>query len=210
MKQRLQIFARAPEEGQCKTRLIPALGAAGAARLQRAFIAHALATAKRWRDTGDDRDVECGALRMSRAFFADCARGQAVALRDQASGDLGARVWLAPTSALPEGRRPVLIGTDCPCRAGARRDAAAGAADHDAGFIEAGWRLCRRRPGPRGARTLRRRCLSTARVMRETRDRAARCGAHIAVTGRLPDVDLPADLARLRSDVRFIALAEPA
>ena len=214
MKQRLQIFARAPEEGQCKTRLIPALGAAGAARLQRAFIAHALATAKRWRDTGDDRDVELWcAPDVSHAFFADCARGQAVALRDQASGDLGARMWLALTSALQEGRRPVLIGTDCPWLEPEHVEMLQQALqDHDAGFIEA-------EDGGYVAVGLARAvpelfagvAWSTARVMRETRDRAARCGARIAVTGRLPDVDLPADLARLRSDVRYASLlAEPA
>jgi glycosyltransferase A (GT-A) superfamily protein (DUF2064 family) len=38
----IAIFARAPQPGVTKTRLIPALGAAGAARLQRRLILNAL------------------------------------------------------------------------------------------------------------------------------------------------------------------------
>ncbi len=41
------VFARAPQAGTVKTRLIPALGAAGAARLQRRLTLHALAVAQR-------------------------------------------------------------------------------------------------------------------------------------------------------------------
>ena len=43
----IAVFARAPQAGAAKTRLIPALGAAGAARLQRRLTLHALAVARR-------------------------------------------------------------------------------------------------------------------------------------------------------------------
>jgi glycosyltransferase A (GT-A) superfamily protein (DUF2064 family) len=43
----IAVFARAPLAGAAKTRLIPALGAAGAARLQRRLTLHALAVAQR-------------------------------------------------------------------------------------------------------------------------------------------------------------------
>ena len=42
---RLVIFAKAPQAGLAKTRLIPALGAAGAADLARQMLAHTLAQA---------------------------------------------------------------------------------------------------------------------------------------------------------------------
>ncbi len=43
----IAVFARAPQAGAAKTRLIPALGAVGAARLQRRLTLHALAVARR-------------------------------------------------------------------------------------------------------------------------------------------------------------------
>ncbi|MGD9241166.1 MAG: hypothetical protein PVG69_14130, partial [Desulfobacterales bacterium] len=45
MPERLIVFTRFPEPGKTKTRLIPALGAKGAARLQRQMTEHILATA---------------------------------------------------------------------------------------------------------------------------------------------------------------------
>ena len=45
MPQRLIVFTRFPEPGKTKTRLIPALGPEGAARLQRQMTEHILATA---------------------------------------------------------------------------------------------------------------------------------------------------------------------
>jgi len=47
---RLIIFARFPEPGQSKTRLIPALGMAGAAELQRQMVEYTLGWAKELRD----------------------------------------------------------------------------------------------------------------------------------------------------------------
>ncbi|MEJ2286494.1 MAG: hypothetical protein P8X85_23195, partial [Desulfobacterales bacterium] len=43
--ERLIVFTRFPEPGKTKTRLIPALGARGAARLQRQMTEHLMATA---------------------------------------------------------------------------------------------------------------------------------------------------------------------
>jgi hypothetical protein len=45
MSERLIVFTRFPEPGKTKTRLIPALGAKGAARLQRQMTEHIIATA---------------------------------------------------------------------------------------------------------------------------------------------------------------------
>jgi len=49
----IAVFARAPVPGQAKTRLIPRLGAKGAARLHAALVRHALEKRSRPGWTGD-------------------------------------------------------------------------------------------------------------------------------------------------------------
>jgi len=115
----IAVFARAPIAGQAKTRLIPRLGAAGAARLQRQLTVRALARAHAVRrarvalwTTDDDADT--------RALAAD---GGAT-LRLQRGDDLGARMSNAFAETL-DGQRPMLlIGTDCPAQTAADLDAA--------------------------------------------------------------------------------------
>lgn len=205
----LQIFARAPVAGECKTRLIPALGAKGAADLQQRLIVHTLQTAMAWRATDANARVELWcAPHAAHPAFAECATGFAVELRDQADGDLGARMWLALVGALRARRLPVLIGTDCPWLdaraihglhlALAHYDCAFIAAE-DGGYVAVG--LARAVPelfaGP---------VWGSAKVMAQTRERARKAGARLAETGRLPDIDVPQDLNRLRSDAALAHL----
>lgn len=107
----IAVFARTPVAGHAKTRLIPRLGAEGAARLQRQLIASALARAARvpgarvtlWATSDDD------GMRAA-------ARAAGAALRVQHGADLGARMAHAFAQTL-DGARPVLlIGTDCPAQ----------------------------------------------------------------------------------------------
>jgi rSAM/selenodomain-associated transferase 1 len=115
----IAVFARAPIPGQAKTRLIPRLGAAGAARLQRQLIERALARARTvqgarvtlW-TTADDADT---------CALADAARA-AVCL--QHGHDLGARMSRAFAETLDGTRPMLLIGTDCPAQTGADLEAA--------------------------------------------------------------------------------------
>ena len=74
----IAVFARAPIAGQAKTRLIPRLGAAGAARLQRQLTERALARARAVRaarvtlwTTADDADTR--ALARPRARRSACS-----------------------------------------------------------------------------------------------------------------------------------------
>ncbi len=209
----LQIFARAPVVGECKTRLIPALGAQGAADLQKRLIVHTLQTAMAWRATHADARVELWcAPDAGHAGFAEYATGFAVELRDQADGDLGARMWLALVDALRAGRLPVLIGTDCPWLdarainglhlALAHNDCAFITAE-DGGYVAVG--LARAVPelfaGP---------AWGTAKVMAQTRERARRARATLSETGSLPDIDVPQDLKRLRGDAALAHLSPPA
>jgi rSAM/selenodomain-associated transferase 1 len=199
----LMVFARAPVAGECKTRLVPALGSEGAAALQRHLSRRALEVAAQWRERTPRALVELWcAPDHGHPFFAECARDFRVTLRDQPAGDLGARMWLALMEARRAGRLPVLIGTDCPWidaaaiaglhTALATSDCAFIAAE-DGGYVAVG--MARAVPELFAGVAW-----GTAQVMAQTRERARRAGASLAGTGRLPDVDVPGDLARLRAD----------
>jgi uncharacterized protein len=105
----LIIFTRYPRPGQAKTRLIPALGPEGAARLQKAMTQHSLLQAR--------------GLKGPIAIY--YANGEERELRDwlgedlcyftQAAGDLGAKMLGAFCDTLgEEAGAAVIIGTDCP------------------------------------------------------------------------------------------------
>jgi rSAM/selenodomain-associated transferase 1 len=97
----IALFARFPAPGAAKTRLIPALGADGAARLHRRLVERTLATI---RDSGLPFAVYC-----TGALLADFAAwlGPDVPLLEQGEGDLGARLArVAPPA--------ILLGADVP------------------------------------------------------------------------------------------------
>lgn len=188
------ILAKAPVAGYAKTRLIPQLGPAGAARLQRALTARTLRTALA---------AQLGPVTLWCApdarhrFFRALRRNTPVALEDQASGDLGDRMHAAFEHA---GATPLLlVGTDCPALTPQHLIAAAGrllAGDdavfhpaEDGGYVLVGLR----RPQ---APLFQHMVWSTARVMADTHARAAALGLQLHVAQTLWDVDEPADLAR--------------
>jgi uncharacterized protein len=189
----IAILAKAPIAGLAKTRLIPALGPEGAARLQGQLLEAAVATALKvgtvtlW-VTPDDSHP---------AFQQFDPR---VRLACQPSGDLGARML----GAIAAAARPVLvIGTDCPALT----------ADHlrmsadllhdgidvvinpaeDGGYVLIGMR----RPEPRLFADM---AWSTPTVMTETRRRLACLDLSWREPARLWDVDVPQDLQRMRAE----------
>ncbi len=209
MRPVLQIFARAPVAGECKTRLIPALGAEGAAELQRRLLGHTLRTAMAWRAMHGDARVELWcAPDAGHPVFAECVTRFAMELRNQADGDLGARMWLALVGALRARRLPVLIGADCPWLdvqainalhlALAHKDCAFIAAE-DGGYVAVG--LARAVPELFAGVAW-----GSATVMAQTRERARKAQATLAVTGSLPDIDVPQDLNRLRGEAALAHL----
>jgi hypothetical protein len=105
---RIAVFARAPVPGQAKTRLIPRLGAAGAAALQRQLIERTLATACAVPQAQVTLWVAGDA---AHPFIVDAAQRFDVALRSQIGADLGARMHHAFAATEPP---LLLIGTDCP------------------------------------------------------------------------------------------------
>ncbi len=201
----IAIMAKAPIPGLAKTRLIPALGASGAARLQRRLTRMTVACAL---------DAQLGDVTIwcapdsEHRFFRALRRTTSVTLLDQYSGDLGARMHTAFQLQCAQG--PVLvIGTDCPVlRPAHLREAARAllAGDdavfypaEDGGYVLVGLRA----PQPTLFTDL---AWSTSSVMSDTRARALAQGLRVREFETLWDVDLPEQLERLN---KFFAKAGP-
>ncbi|HZR69306.1 MAG TPA: TIGR04282 family arsenosugar biosynthesis glycosyltransferase [Burkholderiales bacterium] len=189
---RVLVFARAPVPGRAKTRLIPALGAEGAAELAAHLTERALraATAARIGPV----ELWC-APDPAHPFFADCARRYGVALRPQGAGDLGRRMHRALSVATPA----ILIGSDIPAmtsaylrkaaRALGRADVVLGPAE-DGGYVLIGLKA----PQPSLFRGV---AWGRSSVLAQTRARIRRAGLAARELAPLFDVDRPADLKRL-------------
>jgi hypothetical protein len=177
---RIIVFAREPRAGQVKTRLVPLLGAAGAARLHARLLARALETAHAARP---------GVVQLQWA-------------RRQRGADLGARMLHAFRAGLRRAARVILIGADCPAlRARDLRRCArwlAGGADavfapaEDGGYVL----IALRRVSPRLFDGIE---WGGAQVMAQTRARLAALGWRWRELPEVWDVDRPEDVRRLGS-----------
>ncbi len=107
---RLLVFAKAPVPGRVKTRLIPALGPRGAARLYRQLLRHTLDIATT--TPLCPVDLYC-APDTRHDFFHGCRREYGIRLRRQQGRDLGVRMHRAMAEALRTADCVVLIGGDC-------------------------------------------------------------------------------------------------
>lgn len=110
----LVVFARYPEAGRCKTRLIPQLGAEGAADLHHEMVEYTLNWARK--ATSDDSPIALqvhyfgGDESSMRAAF-----GEDLCFEPQAAGDLGAKLQAAAERCRSLGFSKILfVGTDCP------------------------------------------------------------------------------------------------
>ena len=193
----LIVFAKAPIAGSVKTRLEPALGAAGAAALAERLLAHAMEMALR---AGFAAVELCAAPNASHPAFARLAAQHAgLQFTVQGDGDLGERMHRALARRLAGPERVLLIGTDAPALDAAMlQDAAHALARHDAVFVPAldgGYALVGlTRPCP-GLFTAM--AWSTPEVMAETRRRAREAGLRWTELPAVADIDEPPDLARL-------------
>jgi rSAM/selenodomain-associated transferase 1 len=189
------ILAKAPIPGLAKTRLIPALGAEGAAALQARLTERALATASA---AGIGPVTLWGAPDERHATFAALRVRFGVSLAPQPDGDLGARMLAALVAA----NGPALvIGTDCPALTESHLGEAAGALRdgsdvvlfpaEDGGYVLIGMRM----PQPGLFSGMR---WGTSDVMDETRRRLTQLGLSWREPVTLWDVDVTADLTRLR------------
>ena len=113
MSESLIIFSLYPEPGKTKTRLIPALGAEGAAKLQQQMSEHTLNTARKLR-TLRNLTIEIHFTGGSEKQMAQWL-GEDLQYVPQALGDLGQKLQFALARAFDlKHRRVVVIGIDCP------------------------------------------------------------------------------------------------
>jgi len=113
MRQRVIIFGRYPFPGKVKTRLIPHLGPAGAADLQRELTEASLRIVTRFAASSERESEFCfeGGNRDKVLNWL----GRGILLSEQEKGDLGQRMYAALLKAFQNGsRRVVLLGTDIP------------------------------------------------------------------------------------------------
>lgn len=200
------ILAKAPLAGLAKTRLIPALGAAGAAALQRWLLQRTVAMAV---------GAKVGPVTLwcapdtDHPDFAACRAFASLTLRQQPEGDIGERMF----AAIAESPSPVgtlVIGTDCPLlTANGLIEAAAALTYRDAVMVPAedgGYVLIGMRQASRQVF-----CdieWSTERVVDQTRQRLHALGWQWTEFETLWDVDRVDDLerlARLFPELRTVA-----
>lgn len=138
------IFAKPPEPGRAKTRLIPLVGAERAAELAHAFLSDAWAHAH----ACDGMRAVISTTSVEPSRFGLSPEPE---LWDQGDGDLGARIERTLRRALDHGERAFAIGADAPDLGPQRIEAARAALDDadavlvpadDGGFVLLGLTRC--------------------------------------------------------------------
>lgn len=196
---RIIIFAKAPQAGLAKTRLIPALGAERAAQLAQRMLETTLATAVA---------AQAGVVELCLTPAPDDAAWQSfswpaeVQLSGQGEGDLGQRLARAASRGLAQGSPVLLIGTDCPeLTPELLRSTATLLHNHDSvlhATYDGGYALLGlKHDNPRVFADIH---WSTASVAASTRARIAELGWSLAEGERLHDVDTGDDLQWLPAD----------
>ncbi|MGA8515408.1 MAG: TIGR04282 family arsenosugar biosynthesis glycosyltransferase [Burkholderiaceae bacterium] len=202
------IVAKAPLPGFAKTRLIPALGAEGAARLAQRMLHHTLHTAQA---------AQLGPVELCMAPGPADPAWQCLDLPTnvdrsaQGEGDLGARMARAVQRTLARGQAALLIGTDCPAIDIALLHAAANAlAGHDASIVptaDGGYALL-------GLRRFDTRLFdampwSTSAVAALTLQRIRELNWRVKVHPTLRDIDEPADIRWLPASWGYVGTVTP-
>ncbi|MCC7546666.1 MAG: TIGR04282 family arsenosugar biosynthesis glycosyltransferase [Burkholderiales bacterium] len=202
----VQVFAKAPQPGEVKTRLIPALGAANAAELHCRLVRHTLSTVA---------IARIGSTEIwttppgGSAFLQVCRRLLGLPLRMQPEGDVGERMSFAVRDGLARARFVLLLGTDVPgihhedLRAAHRAlqegaDVVLGPAE-DGGYWLIGL-------GRHDASVFDGIPWSTAMVVECTRQRLRALGWRWHELPARWDLDRPEDLQRTAADPRFASL----
>ena len=198
--ERLIVFTRFPVSGKTKTRLMPALGAEGAARMQRRMTEHIMAVAaKALQRPGLTIEVrhEGGSTALMRKWL-----GPQFSYRPQGTGDIGHRMARAFEASFngPLGAA-VIIGSDIPgiseqtirqaFEGLQKNDLVLGPA-HDGGYYLIG--LKNFLPAETYSRLFEGINWGTGEVISRTLSIAKILGLRYVLLGKLADVDHPADL----------------
>lgn len=194
-KERLIIFTRYPEPGLTKTRLIQALGAEGAAALQRQMTEYTLSKVRELQSCHSiavEVHFDGGKQQLMQDWL-----GPDIVYQPQGQGDLGSRIARSLSLALQSGTdRVVIIGTDCPgLNAQLMAQAFHQLHSHDLVLgpaIDGGYYLL-------GLRYFIPQLFSgiswgTAEVLQQTVDIAKNLNLSVAYLPHLADVDRPEDL----------------
>ena len=188
---RILIFAKAPVPGAVKTRLIPRMGAAGAAefaqRMLRFTCAEALAV------PGVRAELCASPDPGDPAWRGRIPEG--VEASDQGSGELGERLARQTKRVIDAGESAILIGSDCPALDRKRLESALHALQHVDAFIyptvDGGYALLAlRRFSPDLFSGI---AWSTSAVAKQTLKRLRTLGWSHAAGETLRDIDEPAD-----------------
>lgn len=186
----MAVFARTPEPGRVKTRLIPVLRAAEAAELYEALLL-------------DTIDVVESCARTVVAFTPSGGRralerllGPRRRLLPQGPGDLGERLTRVFEVLCERGEPAMVVGSDSPALTASRIRAAAdrlGGADVVIGpSLDGGYDLIGlRKPRPELFHDI---PWSTGSVLATTLDRARGAGLRVALLETTRDLDTPVDL----------------
>lgn len=202
------IFAKAPQPGWAKTRLIPALGAERAAELALRLLRVTLAEARQAALGPVELCVTPG---IADRAWQNVTLAQELEVSSQGAGDLGARLARATARALKHHNSVMLIGTDCPqLNAPALREAATKLQCADAVIyptVDGGFALLGLRQFD--ASVFSDIAWSTNMVASETIQRidTLRWSMHLGPT--LYDIDEPADLQRLPPEWHFWRTSTP-
>jgi rSAM/selenodomain-associated transferase 1 len=197
---RLIVFAKAPQPGQAKTRLIPALGAAGAAELAERMLVHAVAEAAAAVQAWPGTLELCASPDAEHRCFRRLAVEHGLTLTVQGDGDIGQRMHRALERALQQGSEgALLMGSDVP---GLTRktvlEAAAALLAHDAVFVPAhdgGYALVGlKKAAPSLFEGI---AWSTAQTMAQTRAKARKAGLRWVELAPVHDIDTADDLVHL-------------
>lgn len=202
MTPRLVVFAKAPQAGLAKTRLIPALGAQDAADLALRMLQHTLRQAL----AAKLGPVElCMSPGSDDPAWAGVALPAAVLRTDQGDGDLGQRMARAVERVAALGQPVLLMGTDCPALSAACiAEAAQALTRHDAVLVpvaDGGYVLIGlHAPCPAIFADM---AWSTPDVAAVTLQRMAALGQRVWVGTTLHDIDEPVDLQHVPAHWSF-------
>ena len=194
-QQHLIIFTRYPKPGKTKTRLIPALGAVGAANLQRQMTEHTIFQVQALQKTTPiswEVRFTGGNLQLMADWL-----GDDLLYHTQGQGDLGSRMGRSLTQSWQSGaQKVIIIGVDCP---GINAEILAQAFEQlhthdlvlgpaiDGGYYLIG--LCR--PFPELFFNI---DWGTSQVLQQTMNIAENLKISVSFLPPLGDVDLPEDL----------------
>ncbi len=201
--QHLIVFAKTPKAGFAKTRLIPALGADGAARLAKRLFVHTIKMITPLHLRADTSLELSVASAQDDRFFELWLEQQNLAaqwqLTHQQGTDLGSRMQSALESALQQASCAILVGTDAPSMDHEVVEAAfAALASHDAVFAPAfdgGYTLIGlRTPIPSLFHDI---AWGSSGVMQTSRDRLRTSKKTWFELAPMHDIDEPSDLIHL-------------